>query len=302
MDYIRLLAIYVLQISTSFIQIKGVPKVILLIKHHLFREDQIYNVYNKIQLKIYPDVGFHCLNILNYGGFETVLLYEKFLKKGDVYIDIGANLGYMSLNAEKIVGKEGKVLSFEPDTKILPLLKKNKFINNSDIIIIENAVSDHTGIEIFNIATESGLSRLNNAHNNLVGLELFEQIEVKTDTLDNFINELIPNRPVKLIKIDVEGLELRILRGAVNSLKNYCPVLILEINHGAMKENDVSLIDILNFLNDFSYNFYFINSHAADWFRLGRKPTFELIDNNYKEFEGKYFDLLCLSNKWGNKN
>ena len=294
MNKIRLLFINILQGFTSIIQLKGLPKLINVSKNSLFRKDEIYNVYNGLKMKINPSVNFHCQNVINYGGFETVKIFEKYLKKGDTYVDIGTNLGYMSLNAEKIVGKEGIVISFEPDSTILPLLKENKLLNNSDIRIIEMAASEKAGIEIFNIATESGLSRLANEQVNLFGLELLQQKEIKANSVDNILRELIPDNPINLIKIDVEGHELKVLKGAEATLKNNKPVLILEINHEALQQNNVSYLDILNFLRKFSYEFYMIESHSADWIRFGRQPSFKLIDaNNQEQFSIKPFDLLC---------
>jgi FkbM family methyltransferase len=294
MNKMKLLFIGALQGFTSVIQLKGIPKFINLSKKVLFQKDQVYKVYNNIKIKINPAVNFHCQNVLNYGGYETIKIFENHLKKGDTYIDIGTNLGYMSLNAERIVGKEGSVISFEPDATILPLLKENKLINNSGITIVEKAASEKQGIEIFNIATESGLSRLANEQVNLFGLELLQQKEVKTDTLDNILNELIPRRVVNLIKIDVEGHELKVLRGGIDTLRNYKPVLILEINHEALGQNNISYVDILQFLKQFSYKFYVIESHSADWLRFSRKPSFKLIEEgNEEQFAHKPFDLLC---------
>jgi FkbM family methyltransferase len=294
MNKIRLAVIRMLQGLTSVVQIKGVPKFIIYTKNTLFRKDQEYKVYNDIRIKIDPTVNFHCLNVLNYGGYETIKIFEKYLEKGDVYVDVGANLGYMSINAEKIVGPGGAVVALEPDTEILTILKANKLINHSAFPIIEKAASEAPGVETFNIATESGLSRLSNVQHNLFGLELLRQKEVETDSLDNILNSIIPNRPVKLIKIDVEGHELRVLKGAVNTINNYKPVLILEINHGALKQNDISYLDILHFLEKFSYKFYFVDSHSADWLRFKRAPTFRPIRNYHEDFINKPFDLLCI--------
>ena len=117
--------IKILQIISKNIQIKGFPKFILFIKNILFNSNTVYNAYNNVNLKILPNVGFHCLNILNHGGFDTIKIFEKYLTLGDNFIDIGANLGYMSINASKIVGPKGKIISFEPDNTIYNLLENN---------------------------------------------------------------------------------------------------------------------------------------------------------------------------------
>jgi len=290
------LIIKLLQTFSQNIQIKGYPKFALLIKNILFDSKTVYTAYNNIRLYILPNVGFHCLNILNHGGFETIKIFEKYLSKGDHFIDIGANLGYMSINASKIVGPNGKILAFEPDNTIYSLLEKNISLNNStNITLSKIGLSDYDGEASFNIATESGLSRLENKYNNLEGLILKSKTTIKVNTLDNFIIEnKISNINIKMIKIDVEGHELSILKGGINLLKSSKPIIILEINPGALVQNNLSLTDIIEFLNELNYDSYFINSHSADILRFSRNPTFEKItNNNIFRLSSRNFDLLA---------
>jgi FkbM family methyltransferase len=292
----RLLVIKALRLFTGRIQLKGIPKLIVFATKFLFRTGTVYKAYNGIKLKINPEVAFHGLNVCNYGGFEAVKIFEKILTKGDVYVDVGANLGYMSLNAERIVGNGGKVISFEPDPTILPLLRQNLELNQSNVFVIEQAVSDKAGTCIFNIATESGLSRLENQKRSLFGMSLFQKTEVTSNTLDYFIDQYSSGRKIKLIKVDVEGHELRVLSGARSTIQRDHPALLLEINHGALNENHVKYQDILDYLTQFGYEFFQVNSHGADWFRASREPSviaLEVADKNY--YDNYPFDLLCLT-------
>lgn len=292
--------IKILQIFSKYIQIKGFPKFILLIKNKLFSSNTVYKVYNNINIKIFPNVGFHCLNILNHGGFDTIKIFEKYLTLGNNFIDIGANLGYMSINASKIVGPKGKIISFEPDNTIYNLLENNIFLNNVENIKLNKiGLSNYNGEASFNIATESGLSRLENKNNNLEGLILQTKTTIKVNTLDSYIlDNNLTNLKIHMIKIDVEGHELNILQGAINLLKDSKPIIILEINPGALIQNDLSLTNIFDFLNSLEYDSFFINSHSADIIRFSRNPTFELITpSNINEFSLKNFDLLAISKK-----
>ena len=292
--------IKILQIFSKYIQIKGFPKFILLIKNKLFSSNTVYKVYNNINIKIFPNVGFHCLNILNHGGFDTIKIFEKYLTLGNNFIDIGANLAYMSINASKIVGPKGKIISFEPDNTIYNLLENNIFLNNVENIKLNKiGLSNYNGEASFNIATESGLSRLENKNNNLEGLILQTKTTIKVNTLDSYIlDNNLTNLKIHMIKIDVEGHELNILQGAINLLKDSKPIIILEINPGALIQNDLSLTNIFDFLNSLEYDSFFINSHSADIIRFSRNPTFELITpSNINEFSLKNFDLLAISKK-----
>ena len=294
------LIIKILQIISENIQIKGFQKFILLIKSILFSPNTTYNTYRKIKLKIYPNVGFHCLNILNHGGFDTIKIFEKYLKSGDNFIDIGANLGYMSINASKIVGSKGKIIAFEPDNTIYNLLENNISLNNAENIILNKiGLTNYNGEASFNIATESGLSRLDNNNNNLEGLILQTKTTIKVNTLDSYLlDHNFTNIKIQMIKIDVEGQELNILKGAINVLKDSNPIIILEINPGALIQNDLSLTNIINFLDPLNYDSFFINSHSADFIRFSRNPTFEKITlSNIEEFTSKNFDLLAIPKK-----
>lgn len=293
-DPLRRVIIRLSQIFTSGIQIKGVHKLITHTGGALFRPETEYSVYNNIKLRIDSTVAMHCLNVLNYSGHEAVKTFEVFLNRGDVYVDVGANLGYMALNAEQIVGPQGTVIALEPDSKTLPLLKKNKRINNSKIIIVEKAATDHQGVDSFHIAAESGQSRLCNSKQNLHGMVHLTDIHVPTDTLDHIVAEFVPGQRVTFIKIDVEGHELRVLQGATGLLTNDRPAIFMEINHGALAQNDIGLKDLVKYLQGFSYVPYYVNSHAADWFRLGRTPTYRPMSGRLDKFMSKPFDMLAL--------
>jgi FkbM family methyltransferase len=220
---------------------------------------------------------------------------------GDNFIDIGANLGYMSINASKIVGPKGKIISFEPDNTIYNLLENNISLNNVENIKLNKiGLSNYNGEASFNIATESGLSRLENKNNNLEGLILQTKTTIKVNTLDSYLSENnFTNLKIKMIKIDVEGHELNILEGAVNVLKDSKPIIILEINPGALIQNDLSLTNIVNFLDPLDYDSFFINSHSADIIRFSRNPSFMIITpTNIKDLSSKNFDLLAIPKKF----
>jgi len=248
--------IKILQIISKNIQIKGFPKFILFIKNILFNSNTVYNAYNNVNLKILPNVGFHCLNILNHGGFDTIKIFEKYLTLGDNFIDIGANLGYMSINASKIVGPKGKIISFEPDNTIYNLLENNISLNNVENIILNKiGLSNYNGEASFNIATESGLSRLENKNNNLEGLILQTKTTIKVKTLDSFLSENnFTNLKIKMIKIDVEGHELQVLEGLFSNGNHYKIRLIqLESHNDDMYLSNSKHEDIDQLLNKNGY-------------------------------------------------
>ncbi|MBU4376663.1 MAG: FkbM family methyltransferase [Candidatus Omnitrophica bacterium] len=269
------------------------PKILWYTRRLFTSKDSIYEAYNNIRIKIDNDTNFQWLNVVNYGGFEAVLLFEKYLRPGDIYIDIGANYGYMAINAKRLVGDKGVVIAIEPEPRALDLLKFNADMNNCKINIIQKVISNSEGESNFNVATETGLSRLDNSKNSTFGMILQEKIIVQKTTLDKVVTDLIPNKDVRLIKIDVEGHELKILQGVSQLITKRKTLFMLEINHGALSQNDVIFKDILEFFKTHFYKVFWIHSHSADWFRIGRYPTLEEV-TDHKKFDNKYADIIAV--------
>ncbi len=270
------------------------PRLLWQFRKPFLRKDRIYHVYNNIRIKIDPDTNFHWLNVVNYGGYEAVLLFEKFLRPGDIYVDIGSNYGYMAINAKKLVGDAGRVIAIEPEPKAQELLRFNAGLNNAGIDIVQKAISHSGGTGVFNVATETGLSRLDNLQKNTFGMILREKMEVQKITLDDLLADLAPGQQVRLVKMDVEGHELNILRGAGKLLARRDCIFMLEINHGALSQNDTTLKDILDFFTSHAYKVFWVHSHSADWFRIGRMPTLEEAKDHQK-FSGIYADILAVA-------
>jgi FkbM family methyltransferase len=159
---------------------------------------------------------------------ETILFLDNYLKEDNIFFDVGANVGVFTLYAAKKYQKI-KIYSFEPEVSNLAVLKDNIFANNvtDKIITYGIAISDFTGLSklhIQDITTGSALHTENteNIKKSNEGKHPIVWAEgVYAVTLDYFCDELniIPNS----IKIDTDGNEKKILRGAKKILKN--PVL-----------------------------------------------------------------------------
>jgi len=134
---------------------------------------------------------------------ETVL--RTILRPGDVFVDVGANIGALSLAGSSMVGETGHVYAIEAHPRTVEYLRGNvKFNQACNVSVIHAALGDHDGRAFFsdrrsddqNSVSESG-------------------IEVPLRMLD----QVIPDIPVRLLKIDVEGFELFVLRGAARLLQ-----------------------------------------------------------------------------------
>lgn len=139
----------------------------------------------------------------------TTELFKKVVKKGDTVVDLGANMGYFTLLASRLVGETGKVYAFEPEPVNYALLLKNLELNGYDNVVpVQKAVSNVNGKVAFSIHdTDSGRHVLQQCNDKIGNGEL---IEVESVTLDEFFND----KPFpSVIKMDIEGAELLALLG-----------------------------------------------------------------------------------------
>jgi FkbM family methyltransferase len=163
--------------------------------------------------------------------------------EGDTVIDVGAHIGLYTLIAAKRVGSSGKVIAIEPDPDNFKILKKNILLNQlSNVEALECAVySTKEKLKLFLPELEQGRTIFNTVMQDRAGTSN-NFLEVEANTLDNILNENNIQR-VNWIKIDVEGAELEVLKGAVDTLSsNKNITLVIEI-HGM--ENYIQMIEYL---------------------------------------------------------
>jgi FkbM family methyltransferase len=276
------------------VQLKGVPRLLWRYRRFFQRPDATYRTHGGLLLRIDNGVLFQWWNVINYAGYELVLLLERFLGPGDVYVDVGANLGFIALSAARVVGDDGLVLAVEPEPRVREKLTVNLALNRAaSVRVVPEAVSDAAGSATFRVATEEGLSRLENDRRSGFGMILLDTLTVPVTTLPALTQRHAPGRTVTLVKIDVEGHELRILQAAGALLGPGQTSFILEINSGALAQNDASFTRIFDLFRAHGYAVYWISSHSADWFRWGRFPSLTRVDDP-RSYEGRSADVLAI--------
>ena len=136
-------------------------------------------------------------------------IVKKYVHEGDVVIDVGAHVGYYTLLMAQLVGKNGKVYSFEPDPVNFELLKKSVEINGfENVVLIQKAVSDTTEkIKLFLGDNDSAINRIYDAK---LG-DAKKSIDVESITIDEYYKE--NDKLFNFIKIDSEGSEAKIING-----------------------------------------------------------------------------------------
>lgn len=169
-------------------------------------------------------------------------------KKQYNIIDIGAQSGSYSLFAKYL--PNSVFYAFEPFQQSFQLLKDNIKLNNiSNIFPFHLAISDKKGESILNTCkSHNGLHTLGN---NIKRFWDVESIQIYTDTLDNifFKNDI----PTDFIKIDTEGHEYFILKGGINTIKKYKPIIQLEWNVINMEQCGITENMMNEILNEIGY-------------------------------------------------
>jgi FkbM family methyltransferase len=157
------------------------------------------------------------------GRFElqTRRVFQGEIVPGNVVYEVGAFVGNYTLQASALVGPTGRVIAFEPSPRNLALLKEHLRINAiTNVTLVEAAVGERSGSTAFSVdASRPALSRPaddGTARVAMVSLDDFSQT---------------PGAPLPdLIKIDVVGTELGVLKGATHLLKSHHPPLIMRIH------------------------------------------------------------------------
>jgi FkbM family methyltransferase len=176
-------------------------------------------------------------------GFEKRLL-EPFIGAGDVVIDVGANLGFTTALFSRLCGPAGRIYSFEPSptvfSKLDAVVVRNKLQN---VTIYNVGCGERAGCMALYLAEYSGNASLNVRN---TGKETRTQ-KVEIVVLDEFLKENL--KRLDFLKIDTEGFEDSVLRGAVGLLKRFQPVIYLELSTEYLDSSQaaVSLLKSLDY-------------------------------------------------------
>ncbi|UYN97321.1 MAG: FkbM family methyltransferase [Enhydrobacter sp.] len=186
------------------------------------------------------------------GSFEPneFAFLDRLLQPGMVFVDVGANDGYYSLFAARKVGPTGHVVAIEPSERERLNLVRNLERNGiRNITVVEAALGATRGMADLRLAhgVHSGHNTLGKfAHDDVVAASL-ERIRV--ETLDQIATDLKLTR-LDFVKIDVEGAEASVVAGAGAVIKRMRPVMLMEINDGALRAQGHSAKALLSMLRE----------------------------------------------------
>jgi FkbM family methyltransferase len=228
------------------------------------------------------------LSIAHYGEYfeSEVDIFRSFLGPGDVAIDAGANMGTHSLAMAKIVGPEGRVIALEPQRLVFQILCANAALNSlENLECVQAAAADQDGfVSIADISLKTP--------NNFGGLTLTAapgHMRVRVIKLDDYF---IYNK-LKLIKVDVQGMEATLLRGARNIIQKFRPTLYVENDLIEKSEELLRLLDDLGYI---SYWHLPLFHNPNNFFQATRRVHAEQFIDKGTHFEsiGFAINMLCV--------
>ena len=150
------------------------------------------------------------------------------LRAGDHVWDVGANIGYLTLLAARIVGPDGRVVAVEPDPDCAAAIRANAALNDLGMVeVVEAAAADRSGVAELVVVRDRLWTRLASVGDHHEGEA---RVEVRTLALDD-----LDRPPPALVKIDVEGAELEVIAGMTRLLRDARPIVVCEM-HGRNAE------------------------------------------------------------------
>jgi methyltransferase, FkbM family len=220
---------------------------------------------------------------------ENFDLIQNIAQKDWTVIDVGANIGLYTLLFSKLIGPKGAVYSFEPSDEAFFRLQQNIKLNNLENVSVHKmGVAEKAGIKEFHITSDD-------AYNSLGITPMKEVIEIKNInivTIDDFIKENNIKR-VNILKIDTEGADYLVLKGAFSLLSDKnAPIVLCEFNNVVRDGYDFELDSIIKLLTSHSYQLYEITNKKFKIFDMASSNSTELVclKENHKVIFKNYFE------------
>ena len=260
-----------------------------------------FTLHDKTKIKFFPKGQIAKGLFFNEFEKKELEIFQLLLTNGSILIDAGANIGLYSIVGSRLIGPTGKVFSFEPSKSTFNLLLNNIKLNKVKNIIPTNiGLGDNIGETIslsHNIEGGDAENYILKSQNETIildnGLNKNQLTEsITLDTLDNF--QLKNNiKKVDFLKIDVEGYEYYLLKGAENLLKNNPEIIILfECADHLAKRAGAKQTDVFDFLNNLGIDIAYWDENEKKWSNnqeeamiagqlVGGRNIIQILDNLY---------------------
>ena len=207
---------------------------------------------------------------------EESRVITEILSSGDLAFDVGANIGYTTCLMAKTVTSRGQVHAFEPEPGNFDVLTQNVQMNGLRCVIARRlALSSHSGTELIHLAED------NLGDHSLVDLPGRREIPVEAVSFDEYLASECVGQKVRLVKIDVQGYELEVLKGMEISLqKGVVDALLVEFWPARVRMTGTPSSTFPAFLAQIPYNATIVSDTGG-----GKHRTLEELAAACEEIE-----------------
>jgi FkbM family methyltransferase len=189
---------------------------------------------------------------------QTRAALRKLVLPGALVLDIGANIGAHTLHLAESVGPSGHVMAFEPTDYAFRKLSRNLALNPTLAARVQACHCFLTANDEANVPgaiySSWPLAKQTGLHAKHLGREMETQ-QARARSLDSILSEYA-DRKVQLVKLDVDGFECDVLRGATAMLRDARPIFVMELAPYVLEERGTSLDELLSFFVPNGYVFY----------------------------------------------
>lgn len=245
--------------STMWPQLWGY---VVRVRKHYARSSPPLEIDTTIEgdIKIRTSLSDHIEAQLYWQGFQeadegVLRLIKRYLPPDGIFIDIGANIGSFTLVAARIATR-GEVHAFEPSDHHFSRLSRNVALNHfENVALNKKGLDDKTGYATL------FLPKLNGEMNNSGAASLYTSAdasstqvteEVELILLDDYVRTNGIDR-IDLIKIDIEGAEFNALKGSIETLQRFRPIVLMELDRDNLERAGCEPDAILGFWHDLNY-------------------------------------------------
>jgi FkbM family methyltransferase len=213
-------------------------------------------------------------------------IFKNFLKHNMTVLDVGANIGVYTKIASEIIGRKGRVFSFEPEPKNFEALKRavsNNILNN--VVVSPKALSNEVGhVRLYKDEVNIGNHSL--SKDNL--LKGADYVEVQSTTVDKYF---VGKGGVDLIKMDIQGSEAKVIEGAKSILNKYKPDIMMEFWPQGLRHCGSDPVGLLKQLQSYGYSLRLIDKTHK---KLHNFSPDQIMDTCEKQRHGADYANLLL--------
>lgn len=185
---------------------------------------------------------------------ESTRLIQRVLKSGNVAVDVGANIGYFSVILANTVGLKGKVFAFEPSSRFFSRLCRSISLNKMETQIVAEqlALSDIRGNAILHTGKTTASLVMQGPQ--------FDSYKEKCclTTLDSYWFSMDDPHQIHFLKLDVDGLETKVLLGSQKVIERFKPAILVEVCPYVLAADGSSADSLMDLIKNMGYNQFMV--------------------------------------------